>query len=294
MAVRAKVIAAYLGTELIGLDRDVKKPCSLNSFCEGGLVFLKKYDENILKFFSEQENITAIVTPDYHGKLLCSYIVSDNPRLDFAYVMQRFFIPEKERRIAETAKIGKDVTIGSGVIIGEYTVIGDRVIIGENTEIRNHVVIGEGVHIGEECLLKSQCIVGEDGFGFERDNNGVPIRLPHIGTVKIGDFVEIGSCTTIMRGTLDDTIIEDHVKIDDHVVIGHNAHVEKNCLLTACQVGGSAHIKQNTFLTTNATIRNGITIGENVLVGIGSVVTKSTANNVIIAGNPAKIIKPIV
>jgi UDP-3-O-[3-hydroxymyristoyl] glucosamine N-acyltransferase LpxD len=165
------------------------------------------------------------------------------------------------------------------------------VVIGDGTEVRHHVVIGDGVSIGNKCLLKSQCVVGEDGFGFERDNNHVPVRIPHIGSVEVGSYVEIGSCTTIMRGTLDNTVIENYVKIDDHVVIGHNVHIEENCLLTACQVGGSTRVKKNTFLTTNATIRNGIVIGENVLVGIGSVVTKSTEDNVIIAGNPAKVIK---
>ncbi|HBQ25584.1 MAG TPA: transferase [Syntrophomonas sp.] len=291
MAVRAMKIATYLGKDLYGVDRGVIKPCSLNNYCEGGLVFLKKYNESMLSILSEQENITAIVTPEYHGKLSCSYVISDNPRLDFARVLQEFFAPNAVPGIAETARIGRNVLLGKDVIIGEYSVIGNDVVIGDGTEIRHHVVIGDGVNIGNECLLKSQCVVGEDGFGFERDNNDVPVRIPHIGSVEVGSYVEIGSCTTIMRGTLDNTVIKNYVKIDDHVVIGHNVYIEENCLLTACQVGGSTRVKKNAFLTTNATIRNGIVIGENVLVGIGSVVTKSTEDNVIIAGNPAKVIK---
>ena len=90
MTVRAKEIAAYLGKELHGADRNVIKPCSLNNHCEGGLVFLKKYNESMLSILSEQENITAIVTPEYHGNLSCSYVISDNPRLDFAQILQEF------------------------------------------------------------------------------------------------------------------------------------------------------------------------------------------------------------
>jgi len=291
MFVSANEIAAYLGKKLFGADRNIIKPCSLNNYCEGGLVFFKKYSESMLSIIAEQENITAIVTPEYHGKLSCSYVISDNPRLDFARVLQEYFLPKANPGIAETARIGHNVSLGKDITIGEYSIIGNNVVIGDGTEIRHHVVIGDGVHIGKSCLLKSQCVVGEDGFGFERDNKNEPVRIPHLGSVKVGDQVEIGSCTTIMRGTLDNTIIEDFVKIDDHVVIGHNAHIEKNCLLTACQVGGSTHIKKNTFLTTNATIRNGIEIGENVLVGISAVVTKSLPDNVVVAGNPAKIIR---
>jgi len=291
MAVRAQEIAAYLGKDLNGMDRDVIKPCSLNNCIEGGLVFLKKYSESMLSMLSGQENITAIVTPEYYGKLSCTYVISDNPRLEFARVLQEFFAPKAVSGIAATARIGRNVSLGRDVIIGEYSVIGNDVVIGDGTEIRHHVVIGDGVSIGKACLLKSQCVIGEDGFGFERDNNDVPVRIPHIGSVEVGNYVEIGSCTTIMRGTLDNTIIENYVKIDDHVVIGHNVHIEEKCLLTACQVGGSTRVKKNTFLTTNATIRNGIVIGENVLVGIGSVITKSIEDNVIIAGNPAKVLR---
>lgn len=291
MPVRSKVIAAFLGKELNGQDRDVLKPCSLNQCCEGGLVFVKKFGEGIIEKLAASEDITAIVIPEYKDKLKCSYIVSENPRLDFALAVQEFFVVKIPPRIADSACLGNNVSIGQKVTIGEYSVIGSNVVIGDGTEIRHHVVIGDGVHIGNSCLLKSHCVVGEDGFGFERDKENKPIRLPHWGTVIIGDQVEIGSFTSIMRGTLDNTFIEDYVKIDDHVVIGHNVHIERNCLLTACQVGGSTHIKKDTFLTTNATIKNGIVIGENVLVGIGSVVNKSLPDNVVVVGNPARILK---
>lgn len=292
MAVRAKEIAAYLGKELHGADRDVIKPCSLNNRCEGGLVFLKKYNESMLSMLSGQGNITAIVTPQYHGKLSCSYVISDNPRLDFARVLQEFFAPKAVSGIAETARIGRNVSLGKDVTIGEYSVIGNDVVIGDGTEIRHHVVIGDNTVIGRNCLIKSNTVIGEEGFGFERDEMGVPIRIPHLGKVIIGNNVELGALNTVMRGTIDDTIVADNVKTDDHVHIGHNVRVGQGCLITACaEISGSAHIGEMTWLGPNCSVMNGITIGSNCFIGLGTVVTKSLPDSVVVAGCPARILR---
>lgn len=292
MAVRAQEIAAYLGKDLNGADRDVIKPCSLDNYCEGGLVFLKKYNESMLSMLSGQGNITAIVTPQYHGKLSCSYVISDNPRLDFARVLQEFFAPKAVSGIAETARIGRNVSLGSDVIIGEYSVIGNDVVIGNGTEIRHHVVIADNTVIGRDCLIKSHTVIGEEGFGFERDEMGVPIRIPHLGKVIIGNNVEIGASTVIARGTLDDTVIEDNVKIDDQVFIAHNVFMGKCSMIIAeAEISGSSHIGEMTWLGPNCSVMNGITIGSNCFIGLGTVVTKSLPNNVVAAGCPARILR---
>jgi UDP-3-O-[3-hydroxymyristoyl] glucosamine N-acyltransferase len=292
MAVRAKEIAAYLGKELHGADRDVIKPCSLNNRCEGGLVFLKKYNESMLSILSEQENITAIVTPEYHGNLSCSYVISDNPRLDFAQILQEFFAPEAISGIAETARIGRNVSLGKDVTIGEYSVIGNDVVIGDSTEVRHHVVIGDNTVIGRDCLIKSNTVIGEEGFGFERDEMGVPIRIPHLGRVIIGNNVELGASTVIARGTLDDTVIENNVKIDDQVFIAHNVFVGSGSMIIAeAEISGSAHIGEMTWLGPNCSVMNGITIGSNCFIGLGTVVTKSLSDNVVAAGCPARILR---
>ncbi len=293
MAVRAKEIAAYLGKELHGTDRDVIKPCSLNNYREGGLVFLKKYNDSMLSSLSEQENITAIVTSEYDGKLSCSYVISDNPRLDFARVLLEFFVPKAVPSIAETARIGRNVSLGKDVTIGEYSIIGNDVVIGDGTEIRHHVVIGDNTIIGGECLIKSNTVIGEEGFGFERDEMGVPIRIPHLGRVVIGNNVEIGASTVIARGTLDDTVIENNVKIDDQVFIAHNVFVGKCSMIIAeTEISGSAHIGEMTWLGPNCSVMNGITIGNNCFIGLGTVVTKSLPDSVVAAGCPARVIRP--
>lgn len=292
MCVRAVAIATYLGKELHGTDRIVCKPCSVNNICEGGLVFLKKYDENMRATLFEIQNVTAIVTTEYHGKLDCSYVVSHNPRLDFARVLQEFFSRRSISGIAETARIGRDVSLGKNVIIGEFVVIGNNVTIGNDTEIRHHVVIGDNSVIGQNCLIKSHTVIGEEGFGFERDEADVPIRIPHLGKVVIGDNVEVGALTTVMRGTLDDTVVDDNVKTDDHVHIGHNVYIGRGCLITACaEISGSVKIGEKTWLGPNCSVMNGITIGSNCFIGLGSVVTKSLPDNVIAAGCPARVLK---
>lgn len=292
MAVRAQEIASYLGKELYGVDRDVIKPCSLNNYCEGGLVFLKKYNESMLSILFEQENITAIVTPEYHGKISCSYVISDNPRLDFARVLQKFFTPKALSGIADTARIGRNVSLGKDVTIGEYSVIGNDVVIGDGTEIRHHVVIADNTVIGRDCLIKSNTVIGEEGFGFERDEMGVPIRIPHLGKVIIGNNVEIGASTVIARGTLDNNVIGDNVKIDDQVFIAHNVFVGQSSMIIAeAEISGSAHIGEMTWLGPNCSVMNGITIGSNCFIGLGTVVTKALPDNVIAAGCPARILK---
>ena len=292
MSVRAVDVAAYLGKDLHGRDRDVIKPCSFNNVCDGGLIYLKKFDENIFATISQLEDVTAIVTSEYHGKLGCSYIISHNPRLDFARVLHEFFPPKSISGIARTARIGRNVKLGNNTIVGEYTVIGDNVTIGDNTEIRHHVVILDNTVIGNNCLIKSHTVIGEEGFGFERDEVGVPIRIPHLGRVIIGNNVEIGALNTVMRGTLDDTFIADNVKTDDHVHIGHNVYIGCGCLVTACaEISGSAKIGEMTWLGPNCSVMNGISIGSNCLIGLGSVVTKSLPDNVVAAGCPARIIR---
>lgn len=294
MVVKASEIAGYLGKELNGPDREIVKPCSLNNYCDGGLVFANNYNEKIIGKLSNQEYITAIVTPEYDGKLSCSYVISSNPRLDFARVLKEFFPIPKEisHSIAKTAKIGSNVSFGKDVAIGEYSIIGDNVVIGDRTEIHHHVVINSGSRIGSDCRIKSNTIIGEEGFGFEKDEEGVPIRIPHLASVIIGNNVEIGSLCSVGRGTLEDTIIGDNTKADTHVHIGHNVIIGSSCLITACvEISGSTHIGKLSWFGPNSSVMNGISIGDNSFIGLGTVVTKSLPDNVVVAGCPARVIK---
>lgn len=211
------------------------------------------------------------------------HLISANARLDYARaltILERlvgFVWSIDEPVIHHTVKIGKNVVIGKGVIIGADTVI------------YNNVVIGDEVIIGERCVIKSSAVIGEEGFGFERDSHGKAVRLPHIGTVVIRNDVEIGSLTTICRGTLTNTILRDGCKIDDHVHIAHNVDVGEDAFVIACaEVSGGVKIGNRAWIAPNASIMNQVSIGKDSIVGLGGVLTKSIADGITVIGNPAK------
>ena len=220
-----------------------------------------------------------------------TYILVDNPRLCFTTLLSKYHKRNPEFKIHPTAVIGKNCRFGR-ITVGPYVVIGNNVKIGGNSVVFPNVVISDNVTIGKNVIIKSNTTIGQRGFGFEFDKNNIPVSIPHIGGVAIGENVEIGANNTIVQGTLENTIISDYVKTDDHVHIAHNVRIGKETMITACsEISGSATIGSNCWLGPNCSIMNHITIGNEVLVGLGAVVVKSVPDRVVIAGNPAKIIR---
>lgn len=152
--------------------------------------------------------------------------------------------------------------------------------------------IGAETIIGDDCIIKSGAVIGQDGFGFERDESDLPFRIKHLGKVIIGNNVEVGSGTTVCKGTLNDTIINDYVKIDDHVHIAHNVIIKKGAMIIACaEISGGVVINENAWIGPNASIIQKLVIGKKSIVGIGANVIKSVADFTVVAGNPAKKIR---
>ena len=219
----------------------------------------------------------------------CQVLKVDNPRLRFAQIVGKFFSPMQFAGVAGTAICSDKSVISKSASIGEYAVIEDGVILGDDVKIGHHTVICQNVQIGDRAQIGSNSVIGTTGLGFERDENNVPIRIPHLGGVVIEEDVEIGSCVTIARGTIDNTFIDSMVKIDDHVFIAHNVTIGSRSILVAgCEISGSVQIGEDCWIGPLATIRDGILVGRQSIVGMGAVVVKNVANNTTVAGNPAR------
>lgn len=215
-------------------------------------------------------------------------IIVENPRLSFSRVARHFFelptVPSihPTSQIHPSAKLGKDVHIGPNCVISEEVEIGDLVQLGAGTFIGDHVLIGADSTIGANCSI------GQIGFGYERDSNGTPFKVPHFGAVVIGNSVDIGANTTIDRGTLGDTRIGDHVKIDNLVHVAHNCVIESAAVITAGSVlCGGVFVGNRAWIAPNSTVREKRRIGAEAFVGMGSVVVRDVAEGVTVFGNPA-------
>ena len=145
-------------------------------------------------------------------------------------------------RVCPQAVIGPGASLGESVVVGEGAVVGANVTIGEGTRLAPRVVLMRGVEIGKRCILHAGVVVGSDGFGFARDGESW-VKVPQLGGVVIGDDVEIGANSTVDRGTVEDTVIEDGVKLDNQIQIGHNVRVGAHTVMAAFSgVAGSTTV----------------------------------------------------
>ena len=214
-----------------------------------------------------------------------TYIVVANPRLAFIKALQylegtKGFEQNINHSISVCAQVHETAVIEEGVHIGAGSTIG------------SHAHIFRGVSIGENCIISNGASIGKSGFSFERDEQGNPRHFPHLGAVKIGNNVEIGANTCISKGVLQDTIIENHVKIDDLVYLAHNCHIgEQSMIISGATLCGGVTVGKKTWIGASASIRQNLSVGDNATVGFGAVVTKDIAANIIVAGNPASIME---
>lgn len=173
------------------------------------------------------------------------------------------------------AVIGAGVYIGSGARVGAHCVLGEQVRVGAKTLLHARVTLGERCTMGERCVVHSGVVIGADGFGFA-PHQGQWIKIEQLGAVRIGNDVEIGANTCIDRGALDDTVIEDGVKLDNLIQIGHNVHVGAHTAMAGCVgVAGSATIGAGCTIGGGAVVLGHLKLADGVHVSAASVVTRS-------------------
>jgi UDP-3-O-[3-hydroxymyristoyl] glucosamine N-acyltransferase len=171
--------------------------------------------------------------------------------------------------------IGKNARIGARAIIGAGCFIGDDAIVGDDTHLYSGVNLHHRCRIGTRGIVHSGVVIGADGFGIANDQ-GRWVKIPQIGGVLIGDDVEIGANTTIDRGTIEDTIIEDGVKMDNQIQIAHNVKIGAHTAIAACTgIAGSARIGRHCALGGASMIYGHITIADRVNVSAGTLIMKS-------------------
>jgi len=235
------------------------------------------------------------------------FIVTEDPRLAFSKVLALFASDRlPQPGVHESAVLGKNVSLGENVSIGANSYVGDDTIIGDGTVIHplayiGHEVtigadsivhpqtyLGARVQIGDRVLVHAGATLGADGFGFLQTEAGHH-KIPQIGTVIVGDDVEIGANSTVDRATVNATTIGSGTKIDDGVHVAHNVIIGKNCLLCG-QVGiaGSTKIGDNVVMGGQAGIKDHIEIADNVIVAAGAKATGDIREPGVYSGNPAR------
>jgi len=178
-------------------------------------------------------------------------------------------------QIDAQAVVGSGCTIGEGVQIGAGAVLAANVSVGAGTRIGPRVALLERVRVGARCIVHAGAVIGADGFGFAPDH-GAWQKIPQVGTVVIGDDVEIGANTTIDRGTIDDTVIEDGVKLDNLVQIAHNVRLGAHTIMAAMSgVAGSTKVGKRCMIGGGVVMINQLTICDDVLFTFRSIVTRS-------------------
>ncbi len=278
-----KKLAELFSVEIIGDDSySINKVASIENADEDSLVFLA--EKKFLKLLNNSRSKTVITTKSFSHLCKNNVVVCDNPYLLFAkislllnknqkknYGIHRSVTSLTEKlntklSIDSNVYIGKNVQIGDDSTIGANCCIGDNIIIGNNACIYPNVTFYSNVIVGDNVVIHSGAVIGSDGFGFVKENN-MWIKIPQIGGVIIGNDVEIGSNTSIDRGTLDNTVIGNGVKLDNQIQIAHNVRIGDHTIIAACVgIAGSAKIGRNCSIGGGAGIQGHIEICDNTQV----------------------------
>ena len=300
--ISVKQIASFLNASYIGRDFEITSLSSLNDIKNNSVLF---YSDLINVKFQIKDNITydlknlekfhdvlLISTNEIKKKINVPVIPSKNPRLDFQRVAMEFFADDEFKPgIHNTAVVEENAIIGKNVFVGAHCYIGKNTKIGNNTKILPNTCIFGKTTIGSNSVIKSNVTIGSEGFSFSFTGDGF-FHFPSLGSIVIGKNVWIGSNCTVEKSQIDQTIIEDHVKIDDLVHVGHNSTIKKFTQIAAgVVISGRVKVGKGCWLAPNSVIDNGCEIGDDCLVGTSSLVRSNFPKNSTIIGSPAKLLK---
>ena len=288
-----KELAEHVGGYIVGDEKClIERVATLKNAGTGDISFLTN-----MKYKTELTSTAAsavILSEKYAQECLTNALIVDNPHAAYAKITTLLYpqIPDLQG-IHPTAVVGENcnisesvwlgpnctlesgVTIGSGTVVGAGCYIGHDVSIGQDSHLVANVTVMDRVRMGNRLLIHPGVVIGADGFGQALDN-GKWIKVPQVGSVQIGDDVEIGANTTVDRGTIEDTIIEDGVKLDNLIQIAHNVRIGRNTVMAASSaVAGSTTIGENCLIAGQVGFVGHLSIADNVTITARSAVLQS-------------------
>lgn len=272
-------IVAALGGELHGdASLEITALAPLETATPGQLSFLSnpRYQQQLLA----SRAACVIVAPQMQEAAVSrgACIVTDQPYLYFARLTQLWKQqnrPQTQALIHPSAVVDSEADVHPTASIGALCVVERGARIGAHTVLKSRVTVSEYCVLGERCIVHPGVVIGADGFGFA-PNGEAWEKIEQLGAVHIGNDVEIGANTCIDRGALQDTVIEDGVKLDNLIQIGHNVRVGRNTAMAGCVgVAGSATIGEHCTVGGGAIILGHLTLGANVNISAATLVTKS-------------------
>ena len=302
----ARQLAQMVGGRLVGpADASVQDVRALELAGAGDLAFLRT---EARKDDARKCTAAVLVTPQELEHYAGTMIVCEDPGAAMATILAafaeaRFPAPEGISRlasvspsavlregvaVADFAVIGEGSEIGAGAVIHSQVCIGRNCRVGERTILCAGVKVHDGCVIGSECLVQHNAVIGSEGFGFlQRD--GRQLKVPQVGTVRIGDRVQIGALTTVDRATLEATVIEDGAKLDDNCHVAHNCHIGPDCVIAAgAMIGGSVRLGRGVILAGDVAVKDHVSVGDGAIVGAGSGVHRDVAPGEVVWGYPIR------
>jgi UDP-3-O-[3-hydroxymyristoyl] glucosamine N-acyltransferase len=287
-------------------DCEINAVATLQNAAAGDLGFLA--NKSYRKYLAQTRASAVILAPEYAHECPTAVLVSENPYACYARAAALIAPrPQQQAGVHASASLASDCTVDASAWVGPHCIIesgavihagvrlaggcfiGAGSVIGANSQLSANVVICHDVQVGERVNIYPGAVIGSEGFGLAKEH-GRWLNVPQLGSVRIGNDVEIGANTTIDRGALEDTVLEEGVRLDNQIQVAHNVHIGAHTAIAGCVgISGSARIGRHCMIGGGSGIVGHLEITDNVIITGMTMVTKSiTEPGVYSSGVPAQ------
>lgn len=271
MAPTISELAAHLGCEYTGPETRIEDVAALDAAGPNELAFSVYEDRSIIESADAGAIICPGSVPPVDDKAL---VFAPDPKLAYTRVVSEFF--ENGRSDGGNHP---DAVVEPGAVVGDGTRIGAG------------AYVADCVRIGENCTIRSGAVLGCDGFGFVRDGDGTPHRMPHQGGVRIGDNVEIGANSTVDRAVFDETVVGDHTKLSANVHLAHGVEIGRGSFLSYhCGLAGSVTVGDDVMGHPNVAVATDVTVADSAELGMNAAVLDDVPRGATVVGSPARVV----